>query len=293
MYHWTRTKGSICIANMEGTVVFNKNSTPFFEQLAKAVESGDAGHNIGEFTSEYYHTIMENRAQELQTHPDLYRFVSEFAGSSTPLLRNAVLNFLHNLLENPLVVEKLESDAGTEEIFGGFRQYIGSLDIVRGVFNKKVAITFDGQVVLYNRASWVRPDGSLDNWAHEDVPLVPIQGSCKQLVGTLDYVNGLCSDQGRINAIMVNPAHLHQSGCGSGNLFKTNEYTPLGPLEEGDNPETGVRLIYTQYCDAGPLRVNLPLTQDNWNSYLYSLRDAGVEADALQVETVPMVSASC
>lgn len=293
MYNWTRTKGSICVANEKSTVVFNEESTPFFHHLAQAIEKGIAGPNIGEFTSEYYHTIMENRAQKLRTHPALDQLVNEFAGSSTPLLRNAVINFLHNVLENPLVAEMLESDAGTEKIFSEFRQYIGSLNIVRSVLNKKVAITFDGQVVLYNRASWIRFDGSLDNWAQDDVPLVPIQGSCEQLVATLEYVNGMCSDQGRINAIMVNPARLHQRGCDDNeNFFKTREYTPLGPLEEGNDPN-GVRLIYTQYCDAGAVKVNLPLTPENWNAYLYTLGRTNVEADALQVETVPMVNASC
>jgi len=295
MYSWTMTEGSLCVANQNGTTVFNKNSTPFFEHLVDAVLNGTQGDNLGEFTSKKYKTIMEERFQKLRSHPALYQLVSKFAGDSAPLLRNAMTNFLHNVLENRLVVQKIEDNfAGTEDIINELL----SLNIVRSVLEKKVALTFDGQVVLYNRASWVKFDGSLDNWAQDDIPLVPIQGSCDQLVATMDYVNGMCSDQGRINSIMVNPAHLHQEGCSDDKVFKAREYTPLGPLEEGNDPNTGVRLIYTQYCDAGTLRVNLPLTQDNWNSYLYSLRGArvegtSVETDLLQVEAVPMVSASC
>lgn len=149
--------------------------------------------------------------------------------------------------------------------------------VIEQLLNKKVAITWDGFLVLYARASWFH-SGSPMEWPDTNSMLPVTFKDGDMTLGNFDYANQHCADQGLMHELLVNPADL--LFCTADGSYKVSGYTPIGRVEHKPNNE-GVLFVYPAVSDTGRLLVRNPYSPASAAAYAQQ-----VQINALHLEAV-------
>lgn len=149
--------------------------------------------------------------------------------------------------------------------------------VIKQLLNKEVAITWDGFLVLYARASWFH-SGSPMEWPDTD-SMLPVTFKDRDMtLGNFEYANRRCADQGLMHELLVNPADL--LSCTVDGSYKVSAYTPIGSVEHKPNSE-GVLFVYPAVSDTGSVLVRDPYSPASAAAYAQQ-----VQINALHLETV-------
>jgi hypothetical protein len=186
-------------------------------------------------------------------HVSLGQQVQSFIDSDLPIL--PILNFLDNTLA-------IEEDA--------------RLNIHELVASGNAAITYDGNIVFYTRASW--SNGAL--WSMTDLALgEEVQGNLT--VGLLEWTVSGCPDQGPMSEVVVRPQNIKSIEYGKA---RVSSYIYIGgPLSMDYNPDT--RLIYIQTLTNSigeKVHVRLPYSPETLTAYLSSVAHGSIQEPVCQ-----------
>lgn len=162
-------------------------------------------------------------------------------------------------------------------------------DLQHLVASKEVALTYDGNIVLYKRASW----NNNVQWAGVVSPgTVVTQNDAQPLrLGSLDWIISLCPDQGVMSDVEVQPQHVLSVNCG---IVEVSQYRFLSYVEEGYREVDKIHLVHTLTNSLGnEILVRLPYTEDNLQHYLMQMIHNRVSVAEPAVREFQSVGVSC
>lgn len=139
-------------------------------------------------------------------------------------------------------------------------------DLQHLVASKEVALTYDGNIVLYKRASW----NNNGQWHSVVSPGTVVTQNDEPLrLGSLDWIISLCPDQGVMSDVEVQPQHVLSVDYG---IVEVSEYRFLSYVEEGYREVDKIHLVHTLTNSLGDeILVRLPYTEDNLQHYLMQM----------------------
>lgn len=161
-------------------------------------------------------------------------------------------------------------------------------DLQHLVASKEVALTYDGNIVLYKRASW----NNNGQWHSVVTPGTVVTQNDEPLrLGSLDWIISLCPDQGVMSDVEVQPQHVLSVDYG---IVKVSEYRFLSYVEEGYREVDKIHLVHTLTNSLGnEILVRLPYTEDNLQHYLMQMIHNRVSVAEPVVREFQSVGVSC
>lgn len=271
MFNYVQLSDSLSFFDGDSVITIDKPNYPvLFNQLSDALARNTTfefdshplesatDHNVTWRDNAYYFKGMRLTASMSQR---LSQLISQGYGY-TP-----ILNFLTKLQS---VDQKITADL----------QHL--------VVSKEVALTYDGNIVLYKRASW----NNNTQWASVVTPGTTVtQDDYPLRLGTLDWIIALCPDQGVMSDVEVQPQHVLAIDSG---IVKVTQYRFLSYVEEGYREVDKIHLVHTLTNSLGnEILVRLPYTEDNLQHYLMQMIHNRVSVAEPVVREFQSVGVSC
>jgi hypothetical protein len=156
-------------------------------------------------------------------------------------------------------------------------------------------LTLDGDVVLYQRASWISQDITT-NWSNSSTFTSGnvISGERNQTVGEFNWVMNTCPDAGSVFEVLVQPEHIVTQTNSS---WSVSQLTQLSKLSEEvfvrDRAETAVVSFNTNCASASGNAIRLPYSPATMSHYVSMLFADKAEAMNNVVPVVVEQVGSC
>jgi hypothetical protein len=148
-----------------------------------------------------------------------------------------------------------------------------NIEFIARVGTVNAPLTLDGDVVLYQRASWIRHDIAT-NWSNSSTFTSGnvIKGERNQTVGEFNWVMGCCPDAGSVFEVLVQPEHIITQNNSS---WSVSQLTQLSKLSENifvrGRSKTAVVSFNTNCANASGNAIRLPYSPATMSHYVSML----------------------
>ena len=271
MFNYVRLSDSLTFFDGSDVVTIDKPNYPtLFDQLSDAL----ARNTAFEFDS---HPLESATDHSVVWQDNAYYFKGMRLTASMSQRLNQLISQGYDYIPILNFLTKLQS----------LNQKIVT-DLQHLVASKEVALTYDGNIVLYKRASW----NNNGQWHSVVTPGTVVTQNDEPLrLGSLDWIVTLCPDQGVMSDVEVQPQHVLSINCGT---VEVSQYRFLSYVEEGYREVDKIHLVHTLTNSLNDeILVRLPYTEDNLQHYLMQMIHNRVSVAEPVVREFQSVGVSC
>ena len=262
----------------------HKKETLLFDTLKRLLLENEVGAltaNLNKNTKVYLEEAMRNKEDVLNI--GISKRVKEIEASGMPI--DPYLRFIQRcptevLLRDPYIITQ-----------------VGTVDL---------PLTWDGDIIGYQRAAWIRKDKSQMFWVNDQnfTPFQEVVSDSPQQVGNFYWIQNVCSDAGMTYEALVKPENIQTVSITDQETYtqrclQTKKVTLLSRLKEvtlsSHLSTTPIVEITTANSDLGPIAIRLPYNASTAAKMLEHLFNNSVSAKQLNKLTTRsvLVSTSC
>ena len=152
---------------------------------------------------------------------------------------------------------------------GGLVSQVLCSEIATSVGTREIPLTWDGNLILYMRSSWVKPNEETP-WVQNYEPGQKVNQEA--ICGGFTWVSSTCPDAGLMFEVQVNPTCLRPVyEIGVSSSFKATAMTFIGEVK-GNIAESGLFFLETKTNTLGDkIVVRAPYSPESFRAYLTTL----------------------
>jgi hypothetical protein len=140
---------------------------------------------------------------------------------------------------------------------------LSEIEVLTKAGTVDMPLTWEGDVVLYQRASYMRNNNTYSDWAGESSFRMGNVLEGEQLVSSFDYiVSKTCCDAGPVFEVVVQPQHITSVNSNSSSFWTVNRLTQMTRLGikpfRSSQADTGIVEFITNCVGSDKQAIRLP-----------------------------------